>query len=140
MFYSFHISTSAKRSICVSYIFSILLYGTECWSLTEKILDRLRFFHNHCICFMCRVSRKHTWGHLISLAKLCKRIGLYPIDYYMYCRDLFCFGNVSRMDFSRLPHRMFSCWIPDKKPVGRPSPIYIELHKNCKISGLMKLV
>jgi hypothetical protein len=126
IFSSCNISTAAKHSVYTSVILSILLYGCECWSLTEQLLDRLRVFHNQCIRSMCRVTRKHTWEHRISSAELRARIGLHPIEFYIYHRQLFWLGNVSRMDFSRLPRRMLSCWIPSKRPVGRPRFTYGE--------------
>ena len=60
IFSSCNISTSANRSVYLSIILSILLYGSECWSLTKNLLDRLRVFHNQCIRSMCRLTRKHT--------------------------------------------------------------------------------
>ena len=49
LFASNNISAAAKRAVYVSVILAILLYGCECWSLTEKLVSRLRVFHNQCV-------------------------------------------------------------------------------------------
>ena len=69
---------------------------------------------------MCRVTKKLTWEHQISAAELRERNGPHPNDHYIFSRKLFWLGTVSRMDFGRLPRRMLLCWVPHKRPVGRP--------------------
>ena len=49
-----------------SLILSILLYGSECWCLSENLLHVLRLFHHACIRSMCRVNLSHTFKHRIS--------------------------------------------------------------------------
>lgn len=137
IFSTYSISSSAKRAVYTSAILSILLYGCECWSLTKKLLNRLRVFHNQCIRTMCRVTLKHTWDHHISSAELRQRIGLHPIDFYIYSRQLCWLGKVSRMDLTRLPRRMLTCWVPHKRPIGRPRFTYGEtIKKALKKFGL----
>ena len=43
-------------------------------------------------------------------------------------------GNVARMDMSRLPRRMLSSWVRNKRPVGRPRLTY---RKNSLDSALI---
>ena len=45
LFTSNNISVDAKRVVYVAVILSMLLYGCECWPLTEKAMSRLRVFH-----------------------------------------------------------------------------------------------
>ena len=124
LFASNNISAAAKRAVYVSVILAILLYGCECWSLTEKLVSRLRVFHNQCVRTMCRVTRKHTWSHRISDETLRQRLHLHPVEFYIYGRQLCWLGNVARMDMSRLPRRMLSSWVRNKRPVGRPRLTY----------------
>jgi hypothetical protein len=63
IFFSYNISTMAKRSIYISIVLSILLYDSECWSLIEKLLDTLRVFQSECIRSMCRVTKKNILGN-----------------------------------------------------------------------------
>ena len=73
---------------------------------------------------MCRVTRKHTWSHRISDETLRQRLHLHPVEFYIYGRQLCWLGNVARMDMSRLPRRMLSSWVRNKRPVGRPRLTY----------------
>ena len=40
---------TATRAVYTSLILSTLLYGCECWALTERLLHRLRVFHAHTV-------------------------------------------------------------------------------------------
>ena len=53
---------NAKRPVYTSVIPSMLLYGCECWSLTECLDDRLRLFHAQCVRVMTSVGRKSGWA------------------------------------------------------------------------------
>ena len=121
LFSSRDVSFAAKRAVYTSLILSILLYGCECWALTERLLHRLRVFHAQCVRAMCRVTRKHVWEHHITTGELCARLGLDFIDYYIDRRRLGWLGHVSRMDFDRLPRRMLSSWVPHGRPIGCPN-------------------
>ena len=54
------ISMKAKKIVYIALVLTILLYGSECWSLTEKLHNRLHAFHFRCVRSMCRVTRLHT--------------------------------------------------------------------------------
>ena len=67
---------------------------------------------------MCRVTRTHVWTNHITSVALMQRLGLDAVDFYLARRQLGWLGHVARMDFSRLPRRMLSCWVPHKRPAG----------------------
>ena len=73
---------------------------------------------------MCRVTRKHTWKHHISTEDLTRRLGLDTADFYVARRQLGWLGHVARMDYSRLPRRMLSCWVAHQRPRGAPRMTY----------------
>ena len=74
---------------------------------------------------MCRVTRTHVWKHHISTQELGQRLGLNSIDFYVARRQLRWAGHVSRMDHDvRLPRRMLSSWVPQRRPVGAPTMTY----------------
>ena len=124
VFSSSHVSVEAKRAVYETLIISILLYGGESWSLTEKVLGRLRAFQARCVRSMCRVSRKHAWRHHISTADLEQRLGLATIDTYVSRRQLRWLGHVARMDYARLPRKMLSSWVAAPRPRGAPPMTY----------------
>ena len=111
---------SQEGRVREALILSILLYGCECWCLTEVLLQRLRVFHAQCLRAMCRVARKHSWEHHITSVELMQRLGLDGIDFYVARRQLRWLGHVRRMPFARLPRRMLSAWVPCARPRGAP--------------------
>ena len=114
----------AKLLIYEGLILAILLYGSECWCLTEKLYHKLRLFHARCARSMCRVTRKHTWKHKISTDKLLARVGLRTIESYINRRQLQWAGHVLRMPFERLPRKMLTCWVASSRPRGCPQFTY----------------
>ena len=105
-------------------VLAILLYGSESWCLTEVLLQQLRALHGRCLRCMSRVTRAHTWRLHITSDELMCRLGLDAADFYVARRQLGWLGHVARMDFSRLPRRMLSCWVPHQRPRGAPRMTY----------------
>ena len=127
------VSNMAKRAVYIGLILSILLYGAECWCLTEELFNRLRTFHNRCVREMCRVTLHHTRRRRISNEELGDRLGIAPIDVYISHRQLRWAGHVARMPFSRLCRKMLSSWVRAKRPIGAPQFTYARgLHKALK--------
>ena len=125
IFSSTSITTEAKRAVYVAIVLSIMLYGSETWCLTEELYRRLRVVHAQHLRAMCRVTRKHVWKHHISSQELGQRLGLDTIDMCIARRQLRWAGHVARMDYSaRLPRRMLSSWVPERRPTGAPNMTY----------------
>ena len=120
LFASHSVSFAAKKAVYEALILSILLYGCECWCMTEVLRQRLHVFHAQCLRAMCRVTRKHTWEHHITSVELMQRLGLDGIDFYVARRQMRWLGHVRRMPMERLPRRMLSAWVPHARPVGAP--------------------
>ena len=70
------VTPEAKRTVYEGEILSILLYGAECWLMTEEVLHRLRCFHARCVRIMCGVTRGDTWRQRLSTAALEHRLGI----------------------------------------------------------------
>ena len=120
VFSSPYVSFPTKKIVYLALIITILLYGSESWSLTEKLLHKLRLFHRRCIRAMCRVNRLHTRQHHIRTTDLLARVGLAPLDTYIVRRQLRWAGHVARMGYARLPRKMMSSWVCHKRPRGCP--------------------
>ena len=73
---------------------------------------------------MCRVTRLHTRLHRISNVDLRTRIGLSLIDAYVTRRQLNWLGHVVRMNPKRLPRKMLTSWVREKRPRGAPDYTY----------------
>ena len=111
IFSSSKIKLNVKANVYRTFILPILLYGVECWCLTEKLLNRLRSFHHRCVRAMCRVT-------------LLERLSFNSIDTYVCRQQLRWAGHVIRMPWSRLPRKIMSCWVRSKRPRGAPRFTY----------------
>jgi hypothetical protein len=102
------VSRKVKGMIYSSLVISILLYGSECWSLTEVLRSRLRAFHHKCARIMCQITMHHTIKHHIKTTDLFKQLGIQSIEDYYDTRLLRWAGHVARMDFSRTPRKLLT--------------------------------
>ena len=103
-----HLDLKLKGRIYVALCLSILLYGSEVWSLREDLLSRLRSFHHRCVRTMCRINIAHTIRHHISTSSLLARLGIEPLETYYHRRLLRWAGHVSRMPLNRLPRMLLT--------------------------------
>ena len=85
-----------KQAVYERLVFSILLYGTESWCLTEKLFSMLRIFHNRCVRSMCRVTVTECYNFRISNEELLRRLDLRKVDDYITKRQLRWAGHVAR--------------------------------------------
>ena len=119
-----NITLESKKRVYEGIILPILLYGAETWSLTEILYNKLRVFHHQCVRTMTNINRCQMWEQRISINELLNRLNVKIIDVYIVKRQLQWAGHVSRMDFERIPRKMLSCWVRNKRPVGCPSFTY----------------
>ena len=115
-----HLDLKLKGRIYVALCLSILLYGSEVWSLREDLLSRLRSFHHRCVRTMCRINIAHTIRHHISTSSLLARLGIEPVETYYHRRLLRWAGHVSRMPLDRLPRMLLTGWVANPRPLGCP--------------------
>jgi hypothetical protein len=109
-----------KGRVFVALVLSILLYGSECWCLRERELQRLRVFYNRCVRSMCKVNMKQVRFHRISTKSLLERLCVRSLEYYYTTRLLRWTGHVARMPMTRTPRRLITSWVRHARPVGAP--------------------
>lgn len=119
-----------KKLAYEGIVLSILLYGCETWTLTKKLEDRLRIFHNRCVRMMCRVNLWNTRKFRITQKDLESRVGIRPLQYYVDKRQLQWAGHVMRMSKLRLPRKFISSWVANPRPKGRPQITYGQRLEN----------
>ena len=124
LFSSTQIKPEVKGLVYRIFILTVLLYGAECWCLTEVLFNKLRSFHRRCLRAMCRINRWHAYQHRISTRDLMTRLNVESIDTYITRQQLRWAGHVARMPWDRLPRKMLSCWVRSKRPRGAPSFTY----------------
>jgi hypothetical protein len=108
-----------KGKMYVALVLSILMYGSECWTMTEELMKELRTFHNSNVRSMCKVNMSNTQKHHISSSTLYKRLNIQPIDCYFHRRILRWAGHVSRMPLHRLPRKLLTSWSTDSRLAQR---------------------
>ena len=111
LFKSTHVTREAKRRVYEGLVLAILLYGSECWVLTETLRMKLRAFHAQCLRTMSGTKLSRMRAERISTWELQQHMGLDSMDNYVDRRRLRWLGHVHRMPFHRTPRRMLTAWV-----------------------------
>ena len=69
-------------------ILPVLLCGSECWCLTERLLCKLRTFHHQFVKKICNVTKLHTGILHIKTTDLLENLLLDPTHLYKCKRHL----------------------------------------------------
>ena len=113
-----HLSLATKVKCYKAYVLPILLFGSECWSLTKVQSQKLERVHSSCLRSILgvRLSDRHTNEHIR------KSCGVATLSAYITANRLRWLGHVGRMEEGMLPHiALFSSLHGDMtRPVGRP--------------------
>ena len=124
------VNSTLRGQIYSTLVCSILLYGSECWALSQALVQQLQAFHNKCVRRMCFVTLQHCHLHRISAATLDARLKLTGIQTTIDSLRLGWAGHVARMDHSRLPRRFLTSWILTCKTPNRlTSPLHSTLYQ-----------
>ncbi|KAH9590491.1 Presequence protease, mitochondrial, variant 3 [Schistosoma haematobium] len=94
-----------KGRVCCAAVRSVLLYGSETWSVRVEDIRRLLVFDHRCLRNIARIS----WDHRVSNAVVRKRVlgkDGKPIDEVVKLDQLRWLGHVLRMPNDRLPRRV----------------------------------
>ena len=120
IFITTSIDQKVKGKVYSSLVLPILLYGAECWCVTEKLSRLLVRFHNQCARVMCRTNRYQAWQEMQPMSDMYEKLSLQPITTYLTKKQPQWVGHVIRMPWERLPRKMLSCWVRSKRPRGCP--------------------
>ena len=100
------VSSTPRGQIYSTLVCSTLLYGSECWALSQALVQQLQLFYNKCVRRMCVVTRQHCQMHRISAATLNACLKLTGIQTNIDSLRLGWAGHmchVARMGHSCLP-------------------------------------
>jgi hypothetical protein len=75
------VDLKVKGSAYVALCLSILLYGSEVWSLRGDLFNRLRHFHHRCAQTMCRITIARIIRHRVSSANIFKPLSIEPFEH-----------------------------------------------------------
>ena len=96
------ISLTARITVYVCMIISVLLYGSESWAITAAQLGHLEVFHNDCLRRILgnRRADRMPVDDILSRCRIC------PIRDMLHRRQLQWLGHLGRMPASRLAKQM----------------------------------
>jgi hypothetical protein len=118
------VSIEAKRGVYSGLVLAMLFFGAEHWCLTTKMVRMLRAFHHRPMRTMCRLNLHHTRHNHVRARTLLNRLGIQTIDTYITRRQLRWLGHVWWTPTARVPKRLLTAWLPQKRPVGRSGLTY----------------
>jgi hypothetical protein len=104
-------TNEAKVAVYNSLVLSILLFGCESWSLTQRLRNKLRTFHRGCVRDMCRLNMWHVQQYRITAQDLEKRLCIRSFETYLVRRRLRWLRHVRRMPWHRLPRKLLTSWV-----------------------------
>jgi len=87
------LNTPTKLRIYSTCVLTVLLYGSETWTLTLHDWKRLDSFHTQCqrqILHIC-------WRYHVSNDEVLRRTGLLPASFIVRKRRLGLFGHIARL-------------------------------------------
>ena len=109
---------SLKTKVCIynSNVKSLLLYGSECWRIVKRNINKINAFHNSRLRRICNIF----WPNKISNKDLYQKTGCTSIDLEINKRRLRWLGHVLRMSPERIA-KVALRWTPaGKRKRGRP--------------------
>ena len=129
-----NLKLSTKIKVYQAIVISILLYGSETWTLYSKQLKLLNTFHLRCLRRILRI----TWRDRVPNNVVLSRCGCNSIHSIVAERMLRWAGHMQRMPDERLPKAVFYSEMAEgTRPVGRPKKRYKdhlkETLKKCNI-------
>lgn len=126
-------SRKTKLRIYKSNVLSVLLYGSECWRMTQQDTNRLSSFHNTCL----RKIMKVYWPETISNTRLHQATKQQQICLTLKKRRWTWLGHVYRMS-SYIPAKTALTWTPEgNRKRGRPKTTWRRtIEEELKNAGL----
>jgi hypothetical protein len=114
------INDEVKSQVWEALVGAVLLFGSECWSLTAKQRKKIIRFQRRCVRTMCGKTRWQTWKSRTSASQLAQRIKMTSVE-TMYARKALAWlGHVVRMPYTRLCRQMAFAWMEQARRRGRP--------------------
>ena len=102
------LSLDIKRMVYRSVVLSVLLYGSETWTIKARQLHRLNIFHGSCVRAILGVSRTAQWVERLTNIELARRFGMSEdMAVLLRQRRMRWLGHMARMDDDRA--RNVSC-------------------------------
>ena len=132
------LSLRCKRLIYTACVLSVLLYGSECWTVLKRDAEKLDRFHHCCLRHILGVSRFDQQHYRVtnSLLRDWWEVSM-PLSGLLRQRRLEWLGHVGRMDESRLPSQALFGRLPNPRPWEGPRLRWRDVvHRDLSLLGV----
>ena len=131
------ISTATKIHLYQTLILSILMYGSETWTIKKEDENRLLVFEMACLRKIMGVSRLDK----IRNTTIRKTVGLkYDVIEKITQKRLQYYGHIMRMDAHRLPYITLNGLVHGERPRGRPVKRWLDgIKEDIKLLNLTSI-
>ncbi|CAH8492886.1 unnamed protein product [Dicrocoelium dendriticum] len=120
------LSIGTKLMVYKSMVLSVLLYGSETWTMYRRDVRYLERFHQQCLRRILRIG----WGARVADTEVLRRSGMYAVDGILLLRHLRWLGHVSRMDSTRIAkQRLYGQVSIGKRQAGKAKLCYQDMIK-----------
>ena len=124
VFRSANLTKVTKMRVFRTMVMSILLYGAETWTITQRDVRKLRTFHMKCLRDILGVTR---WDKIRNESILCS-VNKVPIEEQLKHLRLQWLGHVMRMDSCRVQSQLLCSKLTEKvRPRGGTPLRWIDL-------------
>ena len=115
------LSIRTKRKIYQACVISVLLYGSECWTLLRRHKRKLDSFHHRCVRTILGISNRQQWAQRITSQEVRRRWGdPATATKKVTARRLEWLGHLARMPSNRIAKKCLFGWLPQPRPRGGP--------------------
>ena len=119
-----------KRKIYQACVLSVLLYGSECWTMLRKHMKKLDAFHHRCIRTIRGITNKQQWTQCIISYEVRRRWGdLETASEKVMKRRLQWLGHLARMSDDRIPKTVLFGWLTQPRPRSGPRKRWRDMVK-----------
>ena len=115
------LNLATKRIVYQACVLSVLLYGSECWTLLKRHSRRLDAFHHRCIRSILGITNKEQWTNHITSDQLRQKWGdRETATEKVAKRRLQWLGHLAQMSDSRMPKKILFGWLSQPRPKRGP--------------------
>jgi len=100
---------------------NLLLWGSENWALSERMLSKLESFHTKCCRAILGISMWEVSMYRVKNIHILARLSLPSMGNLIHYRRLMWMRKIAIMPLNRNPRKFLNAWISTNRPVGRPN-------------------
>ena len=116
-----HLPLKIKQYLYMAIPVNLLLWGSENWALSERMLSKLESFHTKCCRAILGISMWEVSMYRVKNIHILARLSLPSMGNLIHYRRLMWMRKIAIMPLNRNPRKFLNAWISTNRPVGRPN-------------------